>query len=190
MGLVSLSSDIEERRQANLAELGRLRTEIDQANDFGPSDAQRLHDRCKEILIAFQHLADKMLLAPDDLHWQFTGLELQLRQTQDRADALQLKLNEDQARTGKAVDEANKRASNLHAELGAVRQKAAKNAVSDKLTIADLKRQLAHWRKVASGEILSFKPGPRTPQPGKPYRKPRKAPMARGPRETVTVTPP
>lgn len=179
MALVSLSSDIEERREAALAELSRLKTEIEQASDFGPSDAHLLHDRCKEILGAFQRLADKMLLAPDDVHRRLTELELELRQSCERGDALQLKLDEEQKRTGKAVVEASRLASDRFVELSALRQKAAKNAETAKLTIADLKRQLVHWRKVASGEVLSFKPGPRKAQPGKPYRKPPKSPGGR-----------
>jgi len=173
MALVSLSADIEERRQAALDEIARIRGEIALASDLGPSDAAALHSRCLEILSAFRNLAEKLLLTPEEVHVRLGRTEMELRQTQEQAATLQAKLDSEHQRTASALREAQMLADSRYTELVSTSRRAINDAKVAKLTIADLKCQLASWRRVASGEILRYKPGPKTPQPGKPYRAPR-----------------
>lgn len=173
MALVSLSSDIEERREAALAEIGRLKSEIELASAFAPSDAHRLHERCQEILEDFQHLAEKFVLRPEEESLRLVEIEHQLRQSSERADVLQSKLDQDSSRSARAVDDANRRAAAKDSELGTLKRKFVEQAAAAKIKIGDLEGRLNYWRKIAQGEVLRYEPGPKHPQPGKPYRKPR-----------------
>lgn len=179
MALVSLSSDIEERRQAALEDLGRLKSQIDQAKDFGPSESRRLHARCLEILAAFEHLAEKMMVASGDLASQVINLEHRLLEQTQRADTLQGKLDEESSKSIQAVNEAHRRTSAKDQEYVALKRKHADMLSSTKAKINDLEGRVGYWRKVAQGEVLRYKPGPKHPMPGKAYRKPRKPPRPR-----------